>query len=75
MKGNFVVRTLFIVIGLLMTITNVIAQETQPEPLVYEGIEFPELPYVSRWIEVNGSKMHYLEGGDSCWNTDFILAW
>lgn len=40
------------------------AQEQPQEPLIYDGLEFPELPYASRWIEVNGARMHYLEGGD-----------
>lgn len=40
------------------------AQSAPPEPLIYEGIAFPELPYASRWIEVNGAKMHYMETGD-----------
>lgn len=42
----------------------VYSQEQPPEPVIYEGLEFPQLPYPSRWIEVNGSKMHYLEAGD-----------
>lgn len=40
------------------------APTTAPEPIVYEDIPFPDLPYPSRWIEVNGQKIHYLEGGD-----------
>jgi haloalkane dehalogenase len=40
------------------------AQDGTAEPVIYEGLEFPELPYPSRWIEVNGSKMHYLEAGN-----------
>jgi haloalkane dehalogenase len=38
------------------------AQEATP--VKYEGLTFPELPYRSRWIEVNGVKLHYMEGGD-----------
>ncbi len=34
------------------------------EAVYYEGIEFPNLPYTSRWIEVKGSRMHYMEAGD-----------
>lgn len=33
------------------------------EPVIYEGLNSPKLPYTSRWIEVSGSKMHYIEGG------------
>ncbi len=29
------------------------------EPVIYEGMKLPNLPYTSRWLEVNGSKMHY----------------
>src|SRR5215510_11846899 len=50
-----------------MTNTQTHAQGATPTtaaPLVYEGLTFPKLPYVSRWIEVNGVKIHYIEGGD-----------
>src|SRR6266498_898833 len=41
------------------------AQETtSAAPVVYNGLEFPELPYASRWIEVNDVRLHYIEGGD-----------
>ncbi len=40
-------------------------------PVVYDRLTFPNLPYLSRWIEVNGVKMHYIEGGDA--STDPIL--
>src|SRR2546430_12099776 len=33
-------------------------------PVIYEGLEFPELPYVSRWVEVDGIRIHYIEGGN-----------
>lgn len=35
-----------------------------PPPIVYEGLEFPELPFNSKFVEVNGSQMHYFEAGD-----------
>src|SRR2546430_4062693 len=35
-------------------------------PVIYEGLEFPELPYVSRWVEVDGIRIHYIEGGKPC---------
>ncbi len=44
------------------------AQEATPSavaPVVYDGLTFPELPYASRWIEVNGVRLHYIEGGDA----------
>jgi pimeloyl-ACP methyl ester carboxylesterase len=42
------------------------AQETTAAaPVVYNGLELPELPYASRWIEVNGVRLHYIEGGDA----------
>lgn len=48
------------------------AQETTAAaPVVYDGLEFPELPYASRWIEVNRVRLHYIEGGDA--GTDPIL--
>jgi haloalkane dehalogenase len=50
------------------------AQDITPSPaasVVYDGLTFPELPYPSRWIEVNGVRMHYVEGGDP--TTDPIL--
>jgi hypothetical protein len=31
-------------------------------PVIYEGLEFPELPYVSRWVEVDGIRIHSIEG-------------
>jgi haloalkane dehalogenase len=44
------------------------AQEATPPavaPVVYDGLTFPELPYSSRWVEVNGVRLHYIEGGDT----------
>lgn len=44
------------------------AQEATPSttaPVVYDGLTFPELAYASRWIEVNGVRLHYIEGGDT----------
>lgn len=43
------------------------AQDVSPSvaaPIVYDDLTFPELPYVSRWIEVDGIRLHYMEGGD-----------
>src|SRR5215831_11242063 len=40
------------------------ATPTTTVPLVYKGLAFPKLPYASRLIEVNGVKIHYIEGGD-----------
>lgn len=56
-------RLLLFSIFLWVLITPVSAQE-ENEPVLYRDIEFPQLPYPSRWIEVNGERMHYLEGGD-----------
>ena len=65
MKGKIFTRTLLLILSLsLILVGNVAAQDGPPEPVVYEGIEFPELPYPSRWIEINGSKIHYMETGD-----------
>lgn len=47
------------------------SEVTSMMPVVYDGLAFPELPYPSRWIEVGGVKMHYIEGGDP--NADPIL--
>ena len=33
-------------------------------PVIYEGLAFPELPYVSRWVEVDGIRIHSIEGGN-----------
>lgn len=41
------------------------AQEATTTPIVYDGLTFPELPYASRWIEVNDVRLHYIEGGDA----------
>ncbi len=38
--------------------------DSGPSPVSYEGIEFPTLPFESKFVEVNGSQMHYLEAGD-----------
>ncbi len=52
-------------VSLLLLVIPAAAQaQTPPQSLVYEGIEFPALPYASRWIEVDGAKMHYMEAGD-----------
>ena len=50
---------------LALSATGLAAAQNPPgEPVIYEGIEFPDLPYASRWIEVNGAKLHYMEAGD-----------
>lgn len=36
----------------------------QNAPLIYKNISFPKLPWASRWVEVGGLKMHYIETGD-----------
>ncbi len=64
MKGNTFVRLFSFVLSLSLLATIGVTAQQRPEPVVYEGIEFPDLPYPSRWIEVNGSKMHYMETGD-----------
>jgi haloalkane dehalogenase len=56
-------RMLLLGVFLLFFAAQVSAQD-QSEPITYHGIDFPELPYPSRWVDVNGDKMHYLEGGD-----------
>ncbi len=50
-------------LAFLLTLAPVTAQNNS-QPVQYDGLTFPELPYPSRWIEVNDAKMHYLEGGD-----------
>lgn len=53
---------LFILTG-VPTMTQ--AQDTASAiPVVYTGLEFPELPYASRWIEIDGVRLHYIEGGN-----------
>jgi haloalkane dehalogenase len=43
---------------------NVIAQNTSSKPLIYKDLSFPDLPYPSKWVEVDGMRMHYIEGGN-----------
>ncbi len=58
-------KIVLVLLALLLAATGTHAQtDSQPPPVIYDGITFPELPYPSRWIEVNGAQMHYLEGGD-----------
>ena len=43
--------------------------QTPPPPIVYEDIDFPELPYPSKFCELTpeglpAARMHYMEGGD-----------
>jgi haloalkane dehalogenase len=40
------------------------AQDTSQNPVIYQDLAFPDLPYPSKWVEVDGVRMHYLEGGD-----------
>lgn len=35
-----------------------------PAAITYEGLTFPELPFDSRFVTVEGSQMHYYEAGD-----------
>lgn len=37
--------------------------ESQPDPTMTEAIS-PEFPYESRYVEVQGSRMHYVEAGE-----------
>ena len=62
MKGN--ISRLLVALAALTFALTVSAQPQPPAPLIYEGLAFPELPYASRWLEVQGDKMHYLEVGD-----------
>ena len=65
MKGKFIRCMAGLALVLALSATGLVAAQNPPsEPVIYEGIEFPELPYASRWIEVNGAKMHYMETGD-----------
>lgn len=73
MKRAFALRTLLSIL-LVCTFAGLThAQEEIAEPVIYEGLEFPQLPYPSRWIEVNGAKMHYLEAGDPSGDTILFL--
>ncbi len=40
------------------------AQDTTQDPVIYQDFAFPDLPYPSKWVEVDGIRLHYLEGGD-----------
>lgn len=40
------------------------AQTQEPPPPVVYELAFPELPYTSRWVEVDGVKLHYFDEGD-----------
>lgn len=58
-------QVVLVLFALLVVAVGAQAQTGDPQPpIVYEGLEVPELPYASRWIEVNGAKMHYMETGD-----------
>ncbi len=60
-------KRVIVVMSCIMLVASVIpaiAQDGSSEPVVYEGIDFPDLPYASRWIEVNGTQIHYMETGD-----------
>lgn len=41
-----------------------ITAQDESDPLIYENLTFPEMPYPSKWIEINGDEMHYIEAGD-----------
>lgn len=65
MKHAIVIRLVAVLTVMMALSLTAIAQDEMPEPVVYDdSVQFPELPYASRWIEVNGSKMHYMETGD-----------
>jgi haloalkane dehalogenase len=58
-------RVVLVLFALLLVAAGAQAQTGDPQPpIIYEGLEVPELPYASRWIEVNGAKMHYMETGN-----------
>jgi haloalkane dehalogenase len=41
------------------------SQQAQAKtPVTYQNLEFPKLPWASRWIEIDGVKMHYIDIGD-----------
>lgn len=73
MKGNILTRALALVALALLTAAQAFGQGDGSKPVVYEGIEFPSLPYASRWIEVNGAKMHYMETGDPAGDPILLL--
>ena len=65
MRRLHVYFVLFVLSILLGVNTVTYAQDaTAAPPVVYDGLTFPTLPYPSRWVEVNGVKMHYIEGGN-----------
>jgi haloalkane dehalogenase len=58
-------RIVFVLFALFVAVAVAHAQSSNPQsPVIYEGLATPELPYPSRWIDVNGSKMHYMETGN-----------
>ncbi len=66
MRRLQVCLVLFVLSILIGVNTMTYAQDaTAVPPVVYDGLTFPTLPYPSRWVEVNGIKMHYIEGGDA----------
>ena len=58
-----IARLMAALAAVMLWTTALSAQPSPPEPLVYEGIDFPQLPYPSRYLEVNGALMHYQEAG------------
>ncbi len=66
MRRLHVYFVLFVLSMLIGVNTMTHAQDaTSAPPVVYDGLTFPTLPYPSRWVEVNGVKMHYMEGGEA----------
>lgn len=50
----------------------------KPPPVVYEGLEFPELPYSSNFVEVSpegypAAKMHFMDTGNAEGGTMLLL--
>lgn len=62
---NTMHKLVLVLFALLAVGTTARAQTGDPKsPIVYKDLKPPTLPYPSRWIEVNGAKMHYMETGD-----------
>lgn len=72
MKDKFIRCMVGLALALALSANGLVAAQPS-EPVVYEAIEFPALPYASRWIEVNGAKMHYMEAGDPAGSPVLLL--
>ena len=59
---------LAVVVSGLLSLAPAPVQAAPPtqesEPVIYDDIAFPQLPYASRWVEVDGRRIHYYETGD-----------